>query len=69
MNFFSVLDDSDEETPKVVPAKKGGKDAAAPVKKDAAPAKKDAAPAKKDAAPKAAKADDAKPKKGELCLK
>lgn len=72
MNFFSVLDDSDnEEAPKVVPAKKG-KDAAtpaaaAPAKKDAAPAKKDAAPAKKDAAPKAPKADAA-PKKGKFSL-
>ena len=70
MNFFSVLDDSDnEEAPKVVPAKKG-KDAAAPAaapaKKDAAPVKKDAAPAKKDAAPKAPKADDSKAKKGKL---
>jgi hypothetical protein len=65
MNFFSVLGDSDneEETPKVVPAKKGA--AAAPAKKDgAAPAKKDAAPAaKKDAAPKTgAKTADSKAK-------
>lgn len=69
MNFFSVLDDSDNEDVKVVPKKTGGKDAAAPAagtKKDAAPtknaapAKKDAAPAKKDAAP--AKKDDYKPR-------
>ena len=68
MNFFSVLDESDgeEETPKVVPAKKGKDGAAAPAKKDvaAAPAaaKKDAAPAKKDSAPKAVKATEEKPK-------
>lgn len=68
MNFFSVLDDSDNEEVKVVPKKAGGKDtAAAPAKKDAAPAKKDAAPAKKDAAPAKkdaapTKKDDAKPR-------
>lgn len=68
MNFFSVLDDSDNEDVKVVPKKTGAKDAApaAGAKKDvapaknAAPAKKDAAPAKKDAAP--AKKDDSKPR-------
>jgi plasminogen activator inhibitor 1 RNA-binding protein len=62
MNFFSVLDDSDnEEDKKVVPVKKGtAAPAAAPAKKDAAPAKKDAAP-KKDA-PKSAKAVEEKPK-------
>ena len=64
MNFFSVLDESDdEEVPKVVPAKKGKEGAAtAPAKKDSAvPVKKDAAaPAKKEGAAKAPKADDAK---------
>jgi hypothetical protein len=68
MNFFSVLDDSDNEEQKVVPKKTDTKDAtaapakkdAAPAKKDAVPAKKDAAPAKKDAAP--AKKDDTKPR-------
>ena len=66
MNFFSVLDDSDNEDVKVVPKKATGKDAtAAPAKKDAAPVKKDV---KKDAAP-AKKADDAKSKgKGWNCL-
>eukprot|EP00601_Ochromonadales_sp_CCMP2298_P003306 CAMPEP_0173184400 /NCGR_PEP_ID=MMETSP1141-20130122/8950_1 /TAXON_ID=483371 /ORGANISM="non described non described, Strain CCMP2298" /LENGTH=366 /DNA_ID=CAMNT_0014107757 /DNA_START=56 /DNA_END=1157 /DNA_ORIENTATION=+ len=57
MNFFSVLDDSDEEKPKVIPPKKD----AAP--KAAAPAAKASAPVKKDAAPKTAKpAGDAKPR-------
>ena len=67
MNFFSVLDESDnEEDRKVVPAKKGTAAPAPAAKKDAAPApaKKDAAPAKKDA-PKTAKAVEDKPKKGE----
>lgn len=70
MNFFSVLDESDnEEERKVVPAKKGTTAPAPAAKKDAAPApKKDAAPAKKDA-PKTGKAVEEKPKsKGKQVL-
>lgn len=62
MNFFSVLDESDnEEERKVVPAKKGAAAPAPAAKKDAAAPKKDAAPAKKDA-PKTGKAVEEKPK-------
>jgi len=63
MNFFSVLDESDnEEERKVVPAKKGTTaPAPAATKKDAPAPKKDAAPTKKDA-PKTGKAVEEKPK-------
>lgn len=63
MNFFSVLDESDnEEERKVVPTKKGTTaPAPAAAKKDAPAPKKDTAPAKKDA-PKTGKAVEEKPK-------